>query len=117
MKMEFEYTEFEIDQKAEVIFVGHLPIELLFLMHSFLKSRKDTTLIAEVIGATKRENGLVVPCIYHGRSSSFHVAKLLKNELHKANVSYGHMKFEASGAALIKKLVFRTENIHNKLYV
>ena len=36
-------------------------MELSFLMHSFLKSRDDNILIAEVTGARKRENGLVVP--------------------------------------------------------
>ena len=51
--------------------VGHLPMELSFLMHSFLKARDDNILIAEVIGARKRENGLVV------RSTSFQVAKIL----------------------------------------
>ena len=75
-------------------------------MHSFLKSRKDNTLIPEEIRARKRENGLVVPCVYHGRSSSFHVAKVLKNELHKDSVLYGHLKIEVSGIAVIKKACF-----------
>ena len=72
---------------------------------------EDNTLIAEAIGARKREN---VPCVYHGRSSS-HVAKVLKNELHKASALYGHMKIEVSGTALITKLVLKTVNTSDKL--
>ena len=32
----------------------------------FLKANKDNGIIAEVIGGRKRENGLVVPCLYQG---------------------------------------------------
>ena len=80
MKMQLEYSSsFEFDQKTEFILVRHLPMELSFLMHSFLKSRDDNILIAEVIGARKRENGLVVPCVYHGCLTSFQAAKILKS--------------------------------------
>ena len=78
-------------------------------MHSFLKSRDDNILITEVIGARKRENGLVVPCVYHERSTYFQVAKILKKQLIKA--MYKHMTIEVSGTAIIKKLVLsRTED-------
>ena len=58
------YKQLEVDRKPEFILVAHLPMELSFLMHSFLKSRHENILIAEVIRARKRENGLVVPCVY-----------------------------------------------------
>ena len=69
-------------------------------------------MIAEVIGARKRENGLVVPCVYHGRSTSFQVAKIIKKRLIKASALYKHMKIEASGTAIIKKklVLSRTED-------
>ena len=35
-----------------------------FLTNMFLKANKDNGIIAEVIGGRKRENGLVVPCLY-----------------------------------------------------
>ena len=98
--------QLEVDQKPEFILVGHLPMGLSFLMHSFLKSRDDNILIAEVIGARKRGNGLVVPCVYHGRSTSFQVAKKLKKQLIKASALYKHMKIEVSGTAIIKKACF-----------
>ena len=46
--------------------------------------------------------------IHPGHSPSFHVAKVLKNELRKASALYGHMKIKASENALTKQLVFRT---------
>ena len=64
------YKEVNTDEGHQVILVGHLPMEISFLMNSFLKSREENTLIAEVTGSRKRENGLVVPCIYHGCSPS-----------------------------------------------
>ena len=105
------YKQLDFDQKPEFILVGHLPMELSFLMHSFLKSCDDNILIAEVTGARKRENCLVVPCVYHGGSTSFQVAKILKKPLIKASALYKHMKIEVSGTAIIKKLVLsRTED-------
>ena len=77
-----------------------------FFLNAFvLKSRDNNILIAELTGARKRENGLVVPCVYHGRSTSFQVAKILKKQLIKASALYKHMKIEVSGTAIIKKLV------------
>ena len=81
-------------------------MELSFLMHSFSKSRDDNILIAEVIGGRKMENGLAVPSVYHGRSTSFQVAKMLKQQLIKASASHKHMKVEVSGTAIIKKACF-----------
>ena len=82
------YKELNTDEAHQVTLVGHVPMEISFLMDSFLKSREENTLIAEVTGSRKRENGLVVPCIYHGRSPSHLVAKTLKNEPCKASKLY-----------------------------
>ena len=100
------FKQLEVDQKPEFILIRHLPMELSFLVHSFLKSRDDNILIAEVIGARKSENSLVVPCVYHGRSTYFQVAKVLRKQLIKASVLYKHDKSEVSGTAIIKKACF-----------
>ena len=76
-------------------------------MHSFIKSRHDNILIAEVIGARKKGKLLgSVPCVYHGRSTSFQVAKILKKQLIKASALYKHTKIEVSGTAIIKRACF-----------
>ena len=86
-------------------------MEFLFLMNSFLKSREQNTLIAEVTGSRKRENGLVVPCIYHGRLPSHQVAKTLKNEPCKASKLCAHMQTEVPDTPVTKKGLFlRTDN-------
>ena len=107
------FKQLEVDQKPEFILVGHLPMELSFFIHSFLKSRGDNILIAEVVGTRKRENGLVVPCVYHGRSTSFQVAKMLQKQLIKTSALCKHMKIEVSGTAIIRKACFE-DNKHCK---
>ena len=58
-----------------------------FLTNMFLKSNKDNGIIAEVIGGRKRENGLVVPCLYKCRSKNKIIAEILINSSEK----YQHM--------------------------
>ena len=55
----------------------------------------------------RTENGLVVPCIYHGRSPSHQVAKTLKNELCKASKLYAHMQIEVPDTPVTKKVWFK----------
>ena len=50
------------------LLVGHIPMELSFLLKCFLDSDKENGMIAEVTGHRMRENGLVVPCCYRARS-------------------------------------------------
>ena len=78
------YKMLNTDEGHQVILAGHLPMKISFLMNSFLKSREENTLIAEVTGSRKRENELVVSCMHHGCSPSHQVTKTLKNELCKA---------------------------------
>ena len=56
---------------------------------------------------TRTENGLVVPCMYHGRSPSHQVAKTLKNKLCKASKLHAHMHIEVSDTPVRKKSVFK----------
>ena len=51
----------------------------------------------------KRENGLIVPGIFHRRSPSYQVAKTLKNELCKASKLYAHMQIKVPELSLPKK--------------
>ena len=98
------YKELNYDEGHQVILVGHLHMEISFLMNSFLKSREENTLIAEVTGSRKRENRLVVPCIHHGCSPSHQVAKTLKNKLCKTSKLYAHMQIEVLDTPVIRKV-------------
>ena len=53
----------------------------------FLKANKDNGIIAEVIGGRKRENGLVVPCLYKSRSKNKKIAKILIKEVSNSSES------------------------------
>ena len=41
--------------------VGHVPIELSFLVFTFLRAHEDNQVVVEVTGRRKLENGLVIP--------------------------------------------------------
>ena len=53
----------------------------------FLKANKDNGIIAEVIGGRKRENGLVVPCLYKCRSKNKKIAEILIKEVSNSSES------------------------------
>ena len=66
----------------------------------FLKANKDNGIIAEVIGGRKRENGLVVPCLYKCRSKNKIIAEILINSSEK----YQHMDIILKKNILEKKV-------------
>ena len=105
------YKQLEVDQEPEFILVGHLPMELSILMHSFLKSRDDN--ITDCRSNWSKRKGkwlsctLCLPWILNFFSSG----QILKKQLIKASALYKHMKIEVSGTAIIKKFVLsRTED-------
>ena len=120
--MQLEYTNILKSIKRRKIFLldicedillGHLPTKLSFLMHSFLKSGKDSTFIAEVIGARKRENGLFVPWtlifVSGGKSTG-------KRTTQGQRVPGTH-EVEVSGTALVMKAYLEEGEYRSKLYV
>ena len=66
---------------SENILVGHIPMEFSFLLKSFLSNDKTNKITASVIGSRKRENGLVVPCLYRATAQKLKVAMVLRIEL------------------------------------
>ena len=73
----------------------------------FLKANKDNGIIAEVIGGRKRENGLVVPCLYKCRSKNKIIAEILINSSEK----YQHMDIILKKNILEKKVCFYYKKI------
>ena len=66
---------------SETILFGHIPMELSFLLKSFLNNDKTNKITASVIGSRKRENGLVVPCLYRATTQKMKVVMVLYKEL------------------------------------
>lgn len=70
--------------------VGHVPIELSFLMCKFLV-RKGNDLEFSPTGSRYLEDGLVVPGLYTAFSVSKQMISILHNELHKKKEKLKHM--------------------------
>ena len=73
MKEHDEYavgTYLEADNKL----VGHVPIELSFLIFAFLIARHENKLQVKVTGSRRLENGLVVPGSFLTKTTSRAIA-------------------------------------------
>ena len=55
-----EYAVGTIIQESSKL-VGHVPIELSFLVFTFLRAHEDNQVVVEVTGSRKLENGPVIP--------------------------------------------------------
>ena len=66
-------------------------MELAFLLKSFLNNDKTNKITASVIGSRKRENGLVVPCLYRATTQKLNVAMVLHKELMSTKEMCQHM--------------------------
>ena len=75
-------------------------------MNLLLKANKYNGIIAEVIGGIKRENGLVVPCLYKCRSKNKTIAEILMKEVSNSSEKYQHMDIILKKNIFIKKHFF-----------
>ena len=75
--------------------VGHLPIELLFLLCKFL-SHEGCSLEFSPTGARFVEDGLVVPGCYTAFSNNQKMVSILHKELERKVEKLKHMKFEVT---------------------
>ena len=71
----------------------------------FLKANKDNSIIAEVIGGRKRENGLVVPCLYKCWSNNKKIAEILIKEVSNSSEKYQHMDIILKGKLRSKNFI------------
>ena len=70
----------------------------------FLTANKDNGIIEEVIGGRKRENGLVVPCLYKCRFKNKKIAEILIKEVSNSSDKYQHMDIILKKNILEKKV-------------
>ena len=95
----------KVDADKDLL-VGHIPMELSFLLKCFLDSDKENGMIAEVTGHRMRENGLVVPCCYRARSRNLKIAETVFQELKNASSLYTHMNINVFDFKAEKKVCF-----------
>jgi hypothetical protein len=74
--------------------VGHVPKEISSLLYHFIVSGSGGTLVAKPTGKRKRENGLVIPCIYTASGNKSENLKVLRKELE--NIKSNNPGFEIS---------------------
>ena len=70
-------TYLEADNKL----VGHMPMELSFLIFTFLKARHENKGQVKVTGSRRLENGLVVPASFLARMTSRAIATKFEEEI------------------------------------
>ena len=65
-------THLEANTGSEL--VGHVPIELSYLIYTFLRAYNDNEVSAKVTGSKRLENGLVVPGTFKARTPNRAIA-------------------------------------------
>ena len=61
--------------------VGHVPMELSFLVYTFLRASQDNSVQVKVTGTRTLENGLVVPASFQARTKNLAMAKRFEEEM------------------------------------
>ena len=87
--------------KEKETLVGHLPMELSFLLCKFLESEENCGLLFSPTGPRLLEDGLVVPGKYVAKGPKKRL-QVLKNELDKKAVKLNCMKLDI-GVIMQKK--------------
>ena len=85
--------KFESDD-AEMMLVGHVPIELSMLLSRFLKASKKSAVEVKVCGKRRQEVGLVIPGHNKSRPNSRSHCKILDRELNYMKTKYSHFEIE-----------------------
>ena len=88
--MHDEYAVGTIIQESSKL-VGHVPIELSFLVFTFLRAHEDNQLVVEVTGSRKLENGLVIPGTFKTVTMSRRLGSKFYEELNKVKQPRAHM--------------------------
>ena len=88
-----EHDEFAVGAylQADNRLVGHVPMELSFLIFTFLKAHRDNKVQVKVTGSRRLENGLVVPASFIARMTSRAIAAKFEEEIIRLKELCTHM--------------------------
>ena len=70
---------------------GHVPMELSYLIYTFLRACKDNEVSVKVTGSRRLENGLVVPGTFKARTPSKAIATTFEREILRLKELCAHM--------------------------
>ena len=71
--------------------VGHVPMELSYLIYTFLRAYDDNEVSVKVAGSRRLENGLVVPGTFKARTPSRAIATKFEREILRLKELCAHM--------------------------
>ena len=71
--------------------VGYVPMELSYLIYTFLRAYDDNEVSAKVTGSRRLENGLVVPGTFKARTPSRAIATKFEREILRLKELCAHM--------------------------
>ena len=71
--------------------VGHVPMELSYLIYTFLRAYDDNEVSVKVAGSRRLENGLVVPGTFKARTPSRAIATKSEREILQLKELCAHM--------------------------
>ena len=81
--------------------VGHVPMELSFLVYTFLRAHLDNNVQVKVTGVQVKvtgtrtlENGLVVPASFQARTTNLAMAKRFEGEICRLRELCSHMEIK-----------------------
>ena len=74
--------------------VGHVPMELSFLVYTFLRAHLDNNVQVKVTGTRTLENGLVVPASFQARTTNLAMAKRFEGEICRLRELCSHMEIK-----------------------
>ena len=71
--------------------VEHVPMELSYLIYTFLRAYDDNEVSAKVTGSRRLENGLVVPGTFKARTTSWAIATKFERDILRLKELCAHM--------------------------
>ena len=93
-----QYDEYSVgvfrEQTGQKSLVGHVLIELSFLVFTFLTSDSRNVVLCKVSGARKLENGLVVPATFIVRTARKKIFEKFKTEIDRYKNICKHMDID-----------------------
>ena len=81
----------QLGLEADNKLVGHVPMELSFLIFTFLKARHENNVQVKVTGSRRLENGLLVPGSFLARTTSRAIATKFEEEIIRLKELCTHM--------------------------
>ena len=89
-----KHDEYAIGTYLHNQLVGHVAMELSYLVYTFLRASQDNSVQVKVTGTRTLENGLVVPASFQARTKHLAMAKTFQEEICRLRELCSHMEIK-----------------------